>query len=64
LEGPSLAGTSVCQPPPSYLVAAAVAGEADFLVTLDRNLLDLVGPPGVVIVRPGDFLSELRASNR
>jgi hypothetical protein len=32
-------------------------------VTLDRHLLDLAGLPGVLVVRPGDFLRELRAQH-
>jgi putative PIN family toxin of toxin-antitoxin system len=61
VEPASSAGTVPADPGDDMVVAAAVAGEADFLVTLDRHLLDLVGLPGVVILRPGDFLRELRA---
>jgi putative PIN family toxin of toxin-antitoxin system len=45
------------------VVGAALAGRAVFLVTLDRHLLDLAGLPGVLVVRPGDFLRELRAQH-
>jgi predicted nucleic acid-binding protein len=45
------------------VVAAALAGRADFLVTLGRHLLDLAGLPGVLVVRPSDFLRELRAQH-
>jgi len=45
------------------VVAAALAGRVDFLVTLDRHLLDLAGLPGVLVVRPGDFLRKLRGQN-
>jgi putative PIN family toxin of toxin-antitoxin system len=58
--GPAV-GAVPADPGDDMVVAAALAGRADFLVTLDRHLLDLAGLPGVVILRPGDFLRELRA---
>jgi len=50
-------------PGDDMVLAAALAGRADFLVSLDRHLLDLAGPPGILIVRPGAILSELRAKH-
>lgn len=61
VEAGSPAGAVPADPGDEMVVAAALAGRASFLVTLDRHLLDLAGPPGVLVVRPGDFLRELRA---
>ncbi len=44
-----------------YLLALAVLNAADFLVTRDRDLLDLREVSGVQIVDPAAFLSMLRA---
>ncbi len=57
------AGAVPADPGDDKVVAAALAGRADFLVTLDRHLLGLAGLPGVLVVRPGDFLRELRAQH-
>lgn len=61
VEASSAVGAVPADPGDDMVVAAALAGQADFLVTLDRHLLDLAGLPGVLVVRPGDFLCELRA---
>ena len=37
------------------ILAAAVAGEAKFLITEDRHLLDLDEYQGVIIIRPKDW---------
>lgn len=63
VEAGSAAGAVPADPGDDKVVAAALAGRADFLVSLDRHLLDLAGPPGILVVRPGDFLSELRAKH-
>jgi len=63
VEAGSAVGAVPADPGDDMVVAAALAGRADFLVTLDRHLLDLTGPLGAVIVRPGDFLRELRAQH-
>ncbi len=59
----SVAGAVPADPGDDMVVAAALVGKADFLVTLDRHLLGLAGLPGVRIVRPGDFLRELRGQH-
>ncbi len=62
VEAGSAAGAVLADPGDDMVVAAAIAGEAEFLVTLDRHLLDLGGVggvPGSKVVRPGDFLVEL-----
>jgi uncharacterized protein len=41
-------------------IACAVAAEAQFIVSKDRDLLDLEKPFGVEIVTPRTFLSRLR----
>jgi putative PIN family toxin of toxin-antitoxin system len=63
VEAGSAAGAVLADPGDDKVVAAALAGRADFIVTLDRHLLDLVGLAGVLVVRPGDFLRELRAQH-
>jgi uncharacterized protein len=63
VEAGSALGAVPADPGDDMVVAAALAGRADFLVTLDRHLLDLAGLPGVLVVRPGDFLRELRAQH-
>lgn len=63
VEAGSAVGAVPADPGDDKVAAAALAGRADFLVTLDRHLLDLAGLPGVVILRPGDFLRELRAQH-
>jgi predicted nucleic acid-binding protein len=42
------------------VLAAAIGGRADWVVSLDRHLIDLAEVEGVRILRPGDFLVELR----
>lgn len=62
--GPAAAAGAVpADPGDDMVVAAALAGRADFLVSLDRHLLDLAGPPGILVVRPGDLLGEIRAKH-
>ena len=61
VEAGSAAGAVPADPGDDMVVAAAIAGEAEFLVTLDRHLLGLTGLPGLRAVRPGDFLMELRS---
>jgi putative PIN family toxin of toxin-antitoxin system len=63
VEASSAAGAVPADPGDDKVVAAALAGRANFLVTLDRHLFDLAGLPGVLVVRPGDFLRELRAQH-
>ncbi len=45
-----------------YLLAHAVVAGADYLVTRDKDLLDLVAIEGVRIVDPPEFLRLLRAT--
>ena len=47
-------------PADDMVLAAAVGGRADWVVSLDRHLIDLAEVGGVRILRPGDFLVELR----
>jgi uncharacterized protein len=47
-------------PADDMVLAAAIGGRADWVVSLDRHLFDLAEVGGVRIVRPGDFLVELR----
>ena len=60
VESGSAAGAVPADPGDDKVVAAALAGQAAFVVTLDRHLLDLAGLPGILVMRPGDFLRELR----
>jgi predicted nucleic acid-binding protein len=43
-----------------WIVAAAIDGEADFLVTGDRDLLDVAAGVSVTIVSPREFWERLR----
>lgn len=43
-----------------YLLASAVLGEADYLVTGDKDLLVLGGVEGLKIVSPTEFLGVLQ----
>ena len=47
-------------PADDMLLAAAFGGRADWVVSLDRDLLGLAVVRGVRVLRPGDFLAELR----
>ena len=47
-------------PADDRVLAAAIGGRADWVVSLDRRLIDLAEVEGVRILRPGDFLVELR----
>ena len=60
VEAGSAAGAVRADAGDDKVGAAALAGRVAFLVTLDRHLLEVAGLPGVLIVRPGDFLWELR----
>jgi putative PIN family toxin of toxin-antitoxin system len=60
VEAVSAAGTVSADPGDDKVVAAAVAGRAAVVVTLDRHLLGLAGLAGLQVLRPGDFLRELR----
>jgi len=60
VEAISAAGAVPTDPGDDKVLAAAFAGRADFVLTLDRHLLDIAGLPGVLVMRPGDFLRELR----
>ena len=59
-EAGSSAGAVPADPGDDKVVAAARAGQASFIVTLDRHLLEVVGQPGIQTLRPGDFLQVLR----
>ena len=43
------------------VIGAALGARADVVVSLDRHLLELREVCGVRVLRPGDFLRELRA---
>lgn len=47
-------------PADDMVLAAAMGGRAEWVVSLDRHLLDLAQVEGFRILRPGDFLVELR----
>lgn len=53
-------GAVPSDPGDDKVMAAAFAGRAGFVVTLDRDLLRLGEVRGVQVVTPGDFLGELR----
>ena len=53
-------GAVPSDPGDEKVLAAAFAGRADYVVSLDRDLLRLDKVRGVRLVTPGDFLRELR----
>jgi len=53
-------GAVPADPDDEKVVAAAQAGNAEFIVTLDRDLLDLQAVGPIRVVRPGDLLHILR----
>ena len=42
-------------------LAAALGASAEYIVTYDKDLLDLDRPFGIEIVRPAEFLRRLKA---
>lgn len=46
-----------------FLIAHAIVAEADYLVSWDRDLLDLREIGGVLIVSPPELLRRLREAN-
>lgn len=46
-------------PDDAIFVEAAIAGEADYIVTGDRDLLELGSYEGILIVTPADFVALL-----
>ncbi len=46
-------------PDDDVVLAAALGGRAAYLVTYDRDLLELGKPFGIEILRPGNFVSRL-----
>jgi putative PIN family toxin of toxin-antitoxin system len=58
---PGQAKGLVAQDPSDDMVlAAAIGGRAEWIVSLDRHLINLAEVEGDRILRPGDFLVELR----
>ncbi len=52
----------ICRDPfDDYILAAAVSGGADYLITSDKDLLVLEKYKGVVIVTPKDFMTDPRS---
>lgn len=58
VDDPAAVDSVSRDPDDDYLVALARDAEADWLVTGDPDLLEVVGPP-VPIVSPGAFVAEL-----
>jgi putative PIN family toxin of toxin-antitoxin system len=57
-------GLVTSDPADDTVLAAAIGGRAGWVVSLDRHLVDLGGIGGIRILRPGDFLGELRRGER
>lgn len=51
-------------PGDDYLIAQAISAQADFLISRDKDLLDLGRVDGVTVASPAQFLDALRASGR
>jgi putative PIN family toxin of toxin-antitoxin system len=60
VAGEEAPGAVPSDPGDEKVLAAAFAGRADFVVSLDRDLLRVGKVRGVSLVTPGDFLRELR----
>jgi len=56
VEPPSLEGNVCRDPEDDWVLATALAGEADAIVSGDRDLLDLVSFEGIPILSPRGFL--------
>ncbi|MGO8968145.1 MAG: putative toxin-antitoxin system toxin component, PIN family [Myxococcaceae bacterium] len=52
-------GSVPSDPGDDMVVAAALGGNAEFVVTLDKDLLRLRTVGGIRLLKPGDFLREL-----
>jgi putative PIN family toxin of toxin-antitoxin system len=51
-------------PDDDHVLAAAVAGKAEYIVTRDKDLLVMGSYTGIEIVEPGPFLGIVRAEHR
>src|SRR5437764_15264215 len=52
---------AICRDPKDdYLLAHALIGKADYLISRDKDLLTLGDVEGIKIVEPAEFLQELR----
>jgi putative PIN family toxin of toxin-antitoxin system len=60
VEAGSASGAVSADPGDDMVVAAAQAGQATVIVTLDHHLLDLAPPPRIRVLRPGELLRVLR----
>jgi len=63
VEAGSAAGAVPADPGDNMVVAAATAGGAGHIITLDRHLLEVGGLADTRALRPGDFLRELRTQH-
>ena len=61
-EPGAAAGVVPADPADDKVMAAAFGGAADYVLSLDRHLLDLRERRGVEVLTPGAFLGVLRAS--
>jgi predicted nucleic acid-binding protein len=48
-------------PDDNHIIACAVEGRADLIVSGDRHLLNLVEYEGIPVIRPTDFLRTVNA---
>ena len=56
LVAPTALPSNACRDPDDLpVLGTAVAGEAEFLITVDKDLLDLQRCGTVAIIRPGEF---------
>jgi putative PIN family toxin of toxin-antitoxin system len=62
LVGPSPLGKRRSRDPKDDIyLAAALGAPAEYLVTYDKDLLDLEKPFGIAMIRPAEFLRRIRA---
>ena len=63
LVHPAPLPASVCRDPEDIpVLGTAVAGNAAFLVSVDKDLLSIGGFRGIQIVRPGEFFKRTRTT--
>ena len=60
---PAAIPTKACRDPNDLpVLGTALAGQVDFLVTVDKDMLSLGKFHGIPVIRPGEFLRRLRQS--
>jgi len=64
VNAPPIPGAVPRDPDDDKIIAAAVAAEADYLVSRDRDLLSLGSYQGIKIITPEEFLRVIRGTSQ